>query len=399
MKKISIIASGILLASVCNADVKVEDNINYVAQAKQNIKDNTSFQNDLIFQQFAGEDLQVSDKINGDLTINNFEGDITKHFEIKVGVNALINVKGDELNQSYHTPKEAKKIQGYGKIKVKLLDDTLKASIGMVKIKTPLINSKTNSTIFDTYFLGGLMSGKINVEDRTLFIYSGYIKSADYEMTGLEDLNENKGIYTIGAYYNDNVMNELNGQVVFSPDNYIQMYGDASSTFYENLKISGQVVFQKDESALKLNDNFIFGGKIDYLIDDSNYLSGSFNRKKDLSITTRPNTYITNLNTKIYTNSLFFNTLEVGDLNSIKLTYKTKIHDVKYSTSILKYFNEYDKNMMDESKFELDFSTEFSIEQYYKNTKVFIDFGYLNRTVNNSLQSDKLLRLTINHKF
>jgi hypothetical protein len=396
MKNTSLVLSTLLLgfASTLSAEIKISENKDYVGDIRKQIDDNTKLSNTFKFQKIDKEDIQFTDHFHGAVKIENKDS-ILDNFNVKIGFDATAKLKGDYLI-NFKTQEDQKKIRGYGSIGFNFFDKKLSGNFGALKVNTPLISSKTKSTVYDSIYNGGFVSSTFAVEDYSFFAYSGYISHINHEMIEYRQLDN--GLITAGAYLNDGEVNEMNIQVALEQDNYLQAYGDIINTFSDTIKIKTQFIYESNKLNLTLEDNYLVGGKVAYLYDASNYFSIAANIKKEQLAGTQ-NTYFHDNNVKVDTNGLYYNTLNESARSAMKISYKNKISLFKNEISMIKYFDKFDDTMFDDSNYEIDFVTKFSVEKYFENTEVKLSGMIVQEKINNVFLDFNILRADVVYKF
>ena len=385
-----------------NLFLNANQNYNYIDELEKPIKENVKAKDIVMYQKINGDDFQLSNFFNAEINIKNFEDEYLKHLEIKAGLNNLFRIKDYHItNNLENQTNDLEKFQGYGSLKIKLLNDNIKNTFGIVNLNTPLLNSKNTTTIYKTYYYGDLFSSKFSISETDTYLYFGYFNKIDKNFSGLEDINNinNKGIYTIGGFLTKNNI-DTNLQLIYNENNYIEYYFDVTNIVNNKLKSSFQFLYQENKNELiKLYDNYIYGAKTDYLIDSENLLSFAINIKKDLSNNNIKNIDFNDYNINLYTNSLYLTPINFNNTGNIKISYKTNYKNNKYSINFFKTFEKFDDNLFEDSVFELDLRAKMILDN--PNTNYSFDFIYLNRKEDNTdnLIKNKIFRIFIEHKF
>jgi len=396
MKNTSLVLSTLLLgfASTLSAEIKISENKDYVGDVRKQIDDNTKLSNTFKFQKIDSADIQFTDHFHGAVKIENKDS-ILDNFNLKIGFDATAKLKGDYLI-NFKTQTDQKKIRGYGSVGFNFFDNKLSGNFGALKVNTPLISSKTKSTVYDSVYNAGFVSSTFTIEDYSFFAYSGYISHINHEMIEFKKLDN--GLITAGAYLNDGEVNEMNIQFAFEQDNYLQTYGDIINTFSDTIKIKTQFIYELNKKNIVLADNYLVGGKVAYLYDASNYFSIAGNIKKETKAG-YTNTYFHDNNVKVDTNGLYYNTLNQASKSALKISYKNKISLFKNEISMIKYFDKFNDKMFDESNYEIDLVTKFSVDRYFENTEIKLSGVLVKEKINNTFKDFNILRADITYKF
>jgi len=390
--KISLISSILLSTSVLSASTSI---IRGKKDKNKFLNKEFYLLNELKTQKINSQKLQITDYLNGEVILDNFNG-FMNGFKIKAGFNSILKFSGPTLPSYLDKNIETKQdeVQGYGSIQFNLLDSRIAGVAGIFKLHTPLLNNRVSYSIFDTYYGGAYLYSKYSIDNYDLEVYGGYVSHENREMTKIQKLDN--AISSIGLNIADEYGNKFFSQVALQDKTY-ELFIESQNAIRQDLKVNSSLIYV-DNSDSNLEKNYLVGLEGAYLIDGHNYITCGYTYKN------KTNNSVDFLDTLVnsYTNGLFFNPLENKVSQAIKFKYVNRYNDnIKNSFYLLKYFTNFNDKIFDDNDYEIGFENQSSLEKYMKNTSLKIQAGYIGKYDYTTQQTtnDKLFRVDFVYKY